>query len=91
MEQAEKVLKKQIELTKNNVDLYIEQAYIKETYKSDKTQALTHYESAVTFAQDPDLKDWLTRQINWIKNPNQVTVLQQQHVIAADSDHRGSK
>ncbi len=90
-DQAEKVLKKQIELTKGNVDLYIEQAYIKETYKSDKTLALPHYEAAVTFAQDPELKDWLIRKINWIKNPNQVTVLQQQHVIAEDSEHRGSK
>lgn len=80
IDKALKVLKDLLQDYKENVDLLLEQAHLYETFKASPQEALVVYEKLQKISREPDLKDWLTRKINYLKNPNKVV----QNVISGD-------
>ena len=66
---------------KDNIDYLLEQAHILETFKGSPTLALDSYEKAFKASSaQADLREWLSRKIQFIKNQNKVG----QHVISGD-------
>ncbi|QDK37329.1 tetratricopeptide repeat protein [Bdellovibrio sp. NC01] len=65
---------------KDNVDFLLEQAHIFETYKGSPTLALDSYEKAFKASSQMDLRDWLGKKIQYLKNQNKVG----QNVISGD-------
>lgn len=65
---------------KDNVDFLLEQAHLFETYKGSPTLALDSYEKAFKASSQMELRDWLGKKIQYLKNQNKVG----QNVISGD-------
>jgi TolA-binding protein len=67
-------------------DIWLEIAHIQESYRFDSKNAITAYESALKSATQADMKDWITRKIQFLKSKQTVSVLENQHVSGQDFD-----
>ncbi len=65
---------------KTTPELLLQQAHIFETYKGSPTLALDSYERAFKASQQLDMRDWITKKIQYLKTQNKVG----QHVTSGD-------
>nr|BFD59190.1 hypothetical protein CKG001_12970 [Bdellovibrio sp. CKG001] len=80
VEKALSVVKDLLSRKKDNVDFLLQQAHLFETYKGSPTLALDSYEKALKASQQLEMRDWLGKKIQYLKNQNKVG----QHVISGD-------
>lgn len=80
VEKALSVVKDLLSGKKDNVDFLLQQAHLFETYKGSPTLALDSYEKAFKASQQLEMRDWLGKKIQYLKNQNKVG----QHVISGD-------
>lgn len=80
VEKALSVVKDLLSSKKDNVDFLLQQAHLFETYKGSPTLALDSYEKAFKASQQLEMRDWLGKKIQYLKNQNKVG----QHVISGD-------
>ena len=80
VDKALNVVKESLTAKKDNVDMLLEQAHLFEIYKGSPTLALDSYEKAFKASAQMDLRDWLGKKIQYLKNQNKVG----QNVISGD-------
>ena len=80
VDKALNTVKEMLSAKKDNVDFLLEQAHILETYKGSPTLALDSYEKALKASSQTELRDWLGKKIQYLKNQNKVG----QNVISGD-------
>ncbi len=80
VDKALSTVKDLLNAKKDNVDFLLEQAHLFETYKGSPTLALDSYEKAFKASSQVDLRDWLGKKIQYLKNQNKVG----QNVISGD-------
>lgn len=80
VDKALKTVKDLLQGNQENVDLLLEQAHLLEEFKASPEEALPVYEKLQKVSKEEDLRSWLERKINYIKNPNKVV----QNVISGD-------
>lgn len=80
VEKALILIKDLLNVRRENADFLIQQAHLFETYKGSQTLALDSYEKAFKASQQVDLRDWLSKKIQFLKTQNKVG----QHVISGD-------
>lgn len=81
--EVDKALKKVDDLLQGhqeNIDLLLEKAHLIETFKASAEEALPVYQKLQKLSKEEDLRNWLERKINYLKNPNKVV----QNVISGD-------
>ncbi len=65
---------------RDNIEFLVQQAHLLETYKGSPTMALASYEKAYKFSATAEVKNWLSKKIEYLKTQNKVG----QHVISGD-------
>lgn len=80
VDKALSTVKDLLNAKKDNVDFLLEQAHLFETYKGSPTLALDSYEKAFKASSQVELRDWLSKKIQYLKNQNKVG----QNVISGD-------
>lgn len=80
VDKALSVVKDLLGSKKDNTDFLLQQAHLFETYKQSPTLALDSYEKAFKASQQLEMRDWLGKKIQYLKNQNKVG----QHVISGD-------
>lgn len=80
VDKALSVVKDLLGSKKDNTDFLLQQAHLFETYKQSPTLALDSYERAFKASQQLEMRDWLGKKIQYLKNQNKVG----QHVISGD-------
>jgi lipopolysaccharide biosynthesis regulator YciM len=80
VDKAISTIKEMLTAKKDNVDFLLEQAHIFETYKGSPTLALDSYEKALKVSSQVELREWLGKKIQYLKNQNKVG----QHVTSGD-------
>lgn len=80
VEKALTTVKDLLNLRKENADLLLQQAHLFETYKGSPTLALDSYERAFKSSHQQELRDWLSKKIQYLKTQNKVG----QNVISGD-------
>ncbi|MBO9665543.1 MAG: adventurous gliding motility protein U, partial [Bdellovibrio sp.] len=72
VDKALSTVKDMLTAKKDNVDFLLEQAHIFETYKGSPTLALDSYEKALKVSSQTELREWLGKKIQYLKNQNKV-------------------
>ncbi|MFM6927657.1 MAG: tetratricopeptide repeat protein [Bdellovibrio sp.] len=80
VDKALSTVKDMLVVKKDNVDFLLEQAHIFETFKGSPTLALDSYERALKVSSQMELREWLGKKIQYLKNQNKVG----QNVISGD-------
>lgn len=80
VEKALSIVKDLLTFKKDNSDFLLQQAHLLETYKGSPTLALDSYEKAFKASQQVDMRDWLSKKIQYLKTQNKVG----QNVIPGD-------
>jgi TolA-binding protein len=65
-------------------ELWLEIAHIQETYRFDSAGAITAYQAALKDATQMEMKDWITRKIQFLKSKQTVSVLEHGSKTAGD-------
>lgn len=80
VEKALGTIKELLNVKRENADLLLQEAHLFETYKGSPTLALDSYEKAFKTSQQQDMRDWVSKKIQYLKTQNKVG----QHVISGD-------
>ena len=80
VEKSLSLIKDLLNVRRENADFLLQQAHLFETYKSSPTLALDSYEKALKSSRQTELRDWLSKKIQYLKTQNKVG----QHVISGD-------
>lgn len=80
VDKALSMMKDLLTFKKDNTDYLLQQAHLLETYKGSPTLALDSYERAFKASQQVDMRDWLSKKIQYLKTQNKVG----QNVIPGD-------
>lgn len=71
LDRALALIKSQLQIFAGNLEVLLESAYIHEIYKSDSAATIAAYEAAAKVANQPEIKDWLQRKLNYLKGSKQ--------------------